>query len=240
VANVDAVYDARKQLKLIIAERLETQFKAIYDDFSITNEYQFNAEEAGKRSLCNLALSYLMASGDEAAATLGFKHFEAANNMTDSIAALSLLSHIQSEISQQALRIFEQRWNNDALVMDKWFIVQAAAQHDGVLAKVKELMSHPCFDLKNPNKVRSLIGAFAGMNLQAFHNTDGSGYRYVMDQILALDKFNPQIASRMVKQFSRWQRYDKTRQDLMKTELQRAAKEKLSPDMFEIVSKSLK
>jgi aminopeptidase N len=240
VADVDAVYDARRQLKLIIAARLQIQFQAIYDDFSIISEYQFNAEEAGKRSLCNLALSYLMASGDEASAMLGFKHFEAANNMTDSIAALALLSHIQSDTSQQALTIFEQRWKKDALVMDKWFIVQAAAQHKGVLDTVKQLMSHPCFDLKNPNKVRSLIGAFAGMNLQAFHNKDGSGYQYVMDQILLLDKFNPQIASRMVKQFSRWKRYDDTRQNLMKAELHRASKENLSPDMFEIVSKSLK
>ncbi len=239
VAEVDAVFSIRKQLKLLMAERLNSQFKACYDKLSSSEEYQFNAEEAGKRSLRNLALSYLMAKEDDASAALGYKHFQSANNMTDSIAALSQLSHLESEQTCNALDAFEQRWSDDALVMDKWFIVQASSQHDNVLEKVKTLMEHPCFDLKNPNKVRSLIGAFAGMNLQAFHNTNGLGYQFVMDQILALDKFNPQIASRMVKLFSRWRRYDETRQNLMKAELERAARDKLSPDVFEIVTKSL-
>ncbi|MCW8930808.1 MAG: aminopeptidase N, partial [Gammaproteobacteria bacterium] len=240
VADVDAVFATRKQLKLIMSERLHTQFQSTYNELKSTSEYQFNAEEAGKRSLRNLALSYLMAKEDESAAILGYEHFQTANNMTDSIAALAQLVHIHSEQTQQALDTFEQRWSDDTLVMDKWFIVQAASQHDNVLDKVKGLMEHPCFDLKNPNKVRSLIGSFAGMNLQAFHNANGSGYQFVMDQILALDKFNPQIASRMIKLFSRWRRYDDVRQELMKAELERAAKDNLSPDVFEIVTKSLK
>ncbi len=240
VADVDAVYETRKQLKLIMAERLNIQFQSIYDDLSSTAPYQFNADEAGKRSLRNLALSYLMAEEDETAAKFGYQHFQSANNMTDSIAALAQLTHIESDYTQQALDAFEQRWSSDALVMDKWFIVQAASQHENVLEKVKSLMNHSCFDLKNPNKVRSLIGSFSGMNLKAFHHSNGLGYQFVMDQILALDKFNPQIASRMVKIFSRWRRYDETRQKLMKAELERAAKEDLSPDVFEIVTKSLK
>lgn len=239
MADVDAVFATRKQLKLIMAERLSSQFQSLYSELTTDSPYQFNAEEAGKRCLRNLALSYLMAKGDESAAQLGYEHFSAANNMTDSIAALAQLTHIPSDLTQQALDAFEQRWSSDALVMDKWFIVQASAQHDNVLQKVKALMDHPCFDLKNPNKVRSLIGSFASMNLMAFHNINGEGYQFVMDQILALDKFNPQIASRMVKLFSRWRRYDDTRQKLMKAELQRAAKDDLSPDVFEIVTKSL-
>ncbi|MCK5647342.1 MAG: aminopeptidase N [Gammaproteobacteria bacterium] len=240
VADVDAVYETRKRLKLIMAERLHSQFKASYDELSSTAAYQFNADEAGKRSLRNLALSYLMAKANKKAAKFGYKHFQSANNMTDSMAALAQLAHIQSDYTQQALDSFEQRWSDDALVMDKWFIVQAVSQHDNVLQQVKSLMQHKSFDLKNPNKVRSLIGSFAGMNLKAFHNSNGLGYQFVMEQILALDKFNPQIASRMVKLFSRWRRYDKTRQKLMKAELKRAAKEELSPDVFEIVTKSLK
>ncbi len=239
IADVDAVFAARKQLKRIMADRLRTQFTAIYEHLTSTEDYQFNAEEAGKRSLRNLALSFLMASEDAAAVKLGYEHFQSANNMTDSIAALAQLAHIQSDETQQALDAFEQRWSDDALVMDKWFIVQAASQHDSVLKQVKKLMAHQCFDLKNPNKVRSLIGMFAGMNLKAFHNSNGQGYQFVMDQILALDKFNPQIASRLVKIFSRWRRYDETRQKLMKAELERASNETLSPDVFEIVSKSL-
>ncbi len=240
VADIDAVYTVRKQLKLILARRLQSQFAACYDELKSTADYQFNAADAGKRSLRNLALSYLMAEEDEASARLGYEHFQAADNMTDSIAALAQLSHIESDYTQRALYAFEQRWSDDSLVMDKWFIVQAASQHDNVLEKVKALMTHPCFDLKNPNKVRSLIGSFAGMNLKAFHQRNGQGYEFVMTQILALDKFNPQIAARMVKLFSRWKRYDNNRQQLMKSQLERAAQEQLSPDVFEIVSKSLK
>ncbi|MCN4144302.1 MAG: aminopeptidase N [Thiohalomonas sp.] len=239
MADVDAVFASRKQLKLIMAKRLSSQFQSLYSKLTTDSPYQFNAEEAGKRCLRNLALTYLMAKGDESAAKLGYEHFNAANNMTNSIAALAELTHIPSDLTQQALDAFEQRWSSDALVMDKWFIVQASAQHDNVLQKVKALMDHPCFDLKNPNKVRSLIGSFASMNLMAFHNINSDGYQFVMDQILALDKFNPQIASRMVKLFSRWRRYDDIRQKLMKAELQRAAKDDLSPEMFEIVTKSL-
>ena len=239
IADVDAVFNSRKQLKLIMAEQLNSQFQTLYNELSSDADYKFNAEQAGKRSLRNLALSYLTARGDDFAVQTAFMHFNNADNMTDSIAALALLAHTPSELTQQALESFEQRWSADALVMDKWFIVQAAAQHNQVLQNVKDLMEHPNFDLKNPNKVRSLIGSFTAANLQAFHNSNGSGYQFVMDQILALDKFNPQIAARMVKQFSRWKRYNDTRQALMKAELERALKQDLSPDVYEIVSKSL-
>ncbi len=239
VADVDGVCAARKQLKLIMAQRLHSLFESTYRELASNSDYHFNAQQAGKRSLRNLALSYLMASEDNTAAQLGYEHFSSADNMTDSIAALAQLTHIHSNYTQQALDAFEQRWSQDSLVMDKWFIVQAASQHEHVLDKVKALMQHPCFEFKNPNKVRSLIGTFAGMNLKAFHNPNGEGYQFVMTQILALDKFNPQIASRMMKLFSRWKRYDETRQKLMKAELERAAKEQLSKDVFEIVTKSL-
>ena len=239
VADVDAVYAKRKQLKLMIFKQLKNHFAAIYQSLEPNETYLFNAKNAGNRSLRNLCLSYLMAEANEAAAELGYAHFTAANNMTDSIAALGLMVHIDSELTLQALSEFEQRWSHDALVMDKWFMVQAAAQHKNALANVQRLMQHPCFDLKNPNKVRSLIGVFAAGNLQAFHATNGEAYQFVMDQILALDKFNPQIAARLIKGFSRWRRYNETRQQLMQAELQRAAKESLSKDSYEIVTKSL-
>ncbi len=239
VADVDAVFDTRKQLRLIIAAELDADFKQYYQSLATHTAYQFNADAAGKHSLRNLALAYQMARGDEQAARLGYQHFTDADNMTDTMAALSQLAHIESDYTQQALDSFENSWADDSLVMDKWFIVQASAKHDNVLDSVKQLMSHRCFEFKNPNKVRALIGTFAGANLKAFHNKDGSGYRFVMDQILALDKFNPQIAARLVKIFSRWKRYDDQRQKLMQAELQRAAGEKLSPDVYEIVTKSL-
>ncbi len=239
IADIDAVFEYKKQLKLIMAERLHELFLSIYNDLNSAADYQFNADEAGRRGLRNLCLSYLMVRGDAAAVQLGYEHYSQADNMTDAIAALAQLAHIPSSLTQQALDAFEQRWSSDALVMDKWFVVQSAAQYDGVLDKVMSLMQHVCFDLKNPNKVRSLIGSFAAMNLKAFHHKNGSGYRFVMDQILLLDQFNPQIAARMVKIFSRWQRYDKLRQELMKAQLERAAQQELSADVYEIVSKSL-
>ncbi len=239
VADVDRVFEVRDQLKQIMANELKTDFEYSYRTLSTNKPYQFNALAAGQRNLRNLALSYLMTPADEQAAQLGFEHFNNANNMTDSIAALSQLAHIESDYTQKALEAFEKSWSSDALVMDKWFIVQASARHENVLDKVKALMSHRCFEFKNPNKVRSLIGTFAGANLKAFHNKDGSGYQFVMDQILALDKFNPQIAARLVKIFSRWKRYDDQRQKLMKAELERASEQKLSSDVYEIVSKSL-
>ncbi len=239
VADVDAVYASRKRLKLVIYNQLKSLFEEKYQKLQTNKKYQFNAQDAGNRSLRNICLSYLMAEDDEAASLLGYKHFSTADNMTDSISALGLLAHIDSDYSEKALAEFEQRWSKDPLVMDKWFIVQATAQHNNALEKVKQLMNHPCFDLKNPNKVRSLIGAFASMNLKAYHNTNGLAYQFVMDQILVLDKFNPQIAARLVKGFSRWKRYNETRQQLMQTQLQRAVNETLSKDVFEIVSKSL-
>jgi aminopeptidase N len=239
VADVDTVYQTRDALRLIIAERLQEQFSAIYKALTSTSAYDFNAVDSGKRSLRNLSLSYLMANYDSNAAAKGYQHFSQANNMTDSIAALAQLVHIDSPQTSQALQEFEQRWTDDALVMDKWFIVQATSRHDNVLENVQSLMQHPGFDLQNPNKVRSLIGAFAGMNLKAFHQSNGQGYAFVMDQILTLDKFNPQIASRLVKQFSRWKRYDENRQQLMKAQLERAAKKSLSRDVYEIVTRSL-
>ena len=239
IADVDAIYAKRKQLKLIIFTQLKENFYAEYKALESSEKYFFNAKNSGDRSLRNLCLSYLMAEANDASAELAYAHFSAADNMTDSIAALGLMAHIDSEFTTTALREFEQRWSDAPLVMDKWFMVQAVAQHENALQNVKRLMQHPCFDLKNPNKVRSLIGSFAAMNLQAFHHTDGEAYRFVMDQILALDKFNPQIAARLIKGFSRWRRYDKSRQTLMQAELQRAANETLSKDSYEIVTKSL-
>ncbi len=239
VADVDAVYFIRLRLKQLLAQQLQPLLISLYQALNVAGAYQFNARDAGRRSLRNVILGYLMTELDESAAKLGFTHFTQANNMTDSIAALSQLVHIDGSYSQQALDDFEKRWRDDALVMDKWFSIQAVSQHDNVLTRIQQLMQHPAFEFTNPNKVRSLISAFATMNLRAFHNINGQGYGFIMDQVLALDKFNPQMAARLVKVFSRWKRFDLSRQQLMKAELDRALQAELSRDVYEIVSKSL-
>jgi aminopeptidase N len=239
VADVDAVCKIRQQLKQIMGKQLHPSFKDLYQELDVTGDYQFNAHDAGRRSLRSVILGYLMAEFDEQAAQSGFEHFTQANNMTDSIAALSQLAHIESSYTDQALENYEKRWQDDPLVMDKWFSIQAASQHDNVLSRVKHLMQHPAFDFNNPNKVRSLISVFATVNLKAFHHKNGEAYTFIMDQVLALDKFNPQIAARLVKVFSRWKRFDPYRQGLMKAELERAMQADLSNDVYEIVSKSL-
>jgi aminopeptidase N len=160
--------------------------------------------------------------------------------MTDTLAAIRSLVLEGSAEAGPALESFEARWIDDALVMDKWFALQAMKPGDQTVSEVRALMEHPAFSITNPNKVRALIGAFAMMNPTGFHASDGSGYRYHADQVIALDAINPQIASRMASAFNRWKRYDLVRQELMKTELRKIAEvDGLSPDVSEIVTRAL-
>ena len=140
-----------------------------------------------------------------------------------------------------ALSEFEIRWREDALVMDKWFIMQATKPGPGTVNRVRELMQHPAFSIQNPNKVRSLIGVFAMSNPTGFHAADGSGYTFHADRVIELDGLNPQIAARMAAAFNRWKRYDDGRKKLMKAQLQRiAAVENLSGDVSEIINNALR
>ena len=160
--------------------------------------------------------------------------------MTDRQAALVAL--VNSPFEQQreaALADFAERWAAYPLVMDQWFSVQAVASQPGALERVEKLMEHPLFTLRNPNKVRALIGAFVNQNLANFHAIDGSGYAFLADRIIELDRSNPQIASRLVTPLSRWRKFDDERQALMRAQLSRILAEKLSPDVYEVVSKSL-
>jgi aminopeptidase N len=167
-------------------------------------------------------------------------HFNAADNMTNSIAALGALSHMPSAERDQALQVFEARWTNDSLVMDKWFSVQAISQADDTLTRVRALMDHPLFDLKKPNKVRALIGAFAHGNPPQFHQATGNGYRFLSDRVIALDALNPQIAARLVGAFARWKRLTPALSDKMQAALKTIADTpQLSRDCQEIVSKTL-
>jgi aminopeptidase N len=160
--------------------------------------------------------------------------------MTDRLAALTCLASSTMPQREPALSAFYQRYQDDSLVVDKWFTVQAASSCNDTLLQVQGLMGHPAFTLKNPNRVRALIGAFAHGNPARFHDSSGAGYRFLADRVLELDPLNPQVAARLVGALSRWRRFDASRQAMMSRELERIlAQPGLSRDVAEIVSKSL-
>ena len=240
-ADVQAIYAARTTARVQIAEALEQELWAAYQGNQIDLAYAANAEQIAARSLKNVALSYLMLLESPQALDACVKQFSSADNMTDVMAALTTLVNSSFGVEKaQALSQFYQQWQNEALVMNQWFMVQACCAVPGTLDHVKSLMKHPAFDIKNPNKVRALVGAFAGQNLVNFHQPDGAGYEFLADQIICLNKLNPQIASRLLGPLSKWKSYDDASAEKMKLALKRImAEPELSKDVFEVVSKSL-
>ena len=212
---------------------LEAAYRRLDDDAA----YAPTPEQIGRRSLKNRALSYLVAGGNADALCLA--QYDRQHNMTDVMAAMALLVDGDHPKRLAVLADFEQRWRDDALVMDKWFAVQAASSRADTLGRVRELMRHSAFSMRNPNKVRSLIGAFANGNPVRFHAADGSGYAFLRDQVLALDPDNPQIAARLLRALSRWRRYDEGRQQAMQAALKVVLDAKVSKDVYEIAAKSL-
>jgi aminopeptidase N len=240
VVDVEAIHAAREWLKRELASRLRDDLQLIYRENKDPLGYDIEPVSMARRSLKNLALNYLMQLDDPAVHDLAMVQFREADNMTDVMAALGTLVHVACPQREEALAAFEKRWHNDPLVMDKWFAVQAGSSLPGTLERVKELMKHPAFSMRNPNKVRSLVGVFCSANPSAFHAADGLGYTYLTDQVLTLDSLNPQIAARMLRIMSRWRRYDGQRQAQMKAQFERVlAKSDVSRDLFEIASKSL-
>ncbi|MCG7928390.1 MAG: aminopeptidase N C-terminal domain-containing protein, partial [Candidatus Thiodiazotropha taylori] len=202
--------------------------------------YEISSVSIGQRRLKNLALNYLMSLEDPQIDRICMAQFETADNMTDVMAALQGLVNRDIPQRDRALNDFEAKWQGDPLVMDKWFAVQAGSNLPETLASVQTLMEHPAFSIRNPNKVRSLIGAFCSTNLSAFHAADGSGYEFLADQVITLDALNPQIAARLLRIMSRWRRYDESRQELMRKAFERVlAQADISKDVFEIASKSV-
>jgi aminopeptidase N len=238
--DVEGIHRSRESLKRHLALTLKDELLSLYHDNYSADGYAPDAVSIGRRSLRNLALSYLIQLDDPAVLQLCIDQFRAGQNMTDVLAALSLVADKDVPEAEQLLEQFYQQWKNDPLVMDKWFTLQALANRPDTLSRVENLMKHPAFSLANPNKVRSLIGAFCSGNAVGFHAADGSGYQFLGDRVLELDGMNPQVASRMVRIMARWQRYDKQRQQMMKAQLERILKtEGISRDVFEIASKSL-
>jgi aminopeptidase N len=239
VVDPMAIHAARQFMRADIGARLRTELLAQYQANQTPGEYSPDAASIGKRALKNLALSYLCAAPDEASIALAQRQFDEATNMTDRVAALSALMHARAPGAQDALQRFYDEFQGEALVVDKWFTLQATAPTTD-LAAVRELMGHPAFTLRNPNRARSLVAAFCTGNPVQFHAPDGSGCAFWAEQVIALDALNPQVASRLARAMDRWRRYAPALQEHMKTALQQVAGQtKLSNDVREVVSKAL-
>ncbi len=243
-ADVEAIHTAREFARHALAEALFEPLWARYQanrERSRQTPYVAAAEHFARRALQNIALSYLMLSGRPQVLAACQEQFDAADNMTERLSALAVLVNSPFEAEKAAaLAAFAEAFKDNPLVMDQWFSVQAGCPLPGALSRVQTLMQHPAFTLRNPNKVRALIGAFANQNLTGFHQADGSGYRFLADQVIALNALNPQIASRLLAPLTRWRKFDGARQALMRAELERIRDcGELSSDVFEVVSKSL-
>jgi aminopeptidase N len=240
VADVDAIHTVRQQVKQHIATSLKSQFEALYQQLNIKRDYRFAADDMAQRSLKNICLSYLMATKDPMQTQRTLKQMKQADNMTDLLSGLRLMVDVDGPERQQALQSFYHQWQQDRQVVDKWLTVQTLSTLPGTLHRVKGLMQHEAFSIKNPNNVRAVIGQFCRNNPSQFHAKDGSGYQFLAEQILILDKLNPQVAARQLGAFNSWRQYDEHRQTLMRDALQSIAKQPdLSSDVFEIVNKYL-
>lgn len=239
VVDPDALHAARNGLRRFLAERLGAEFLACYVRLAPREGYSPDLIDVGRRALRNVCLGYLCEADSPSSRELARQQFDAADNMTDQFASLSVLAQGEGEEWQQALDAFYQRWQGEALVVDKWLQVQATSRRPSVLNEVRGLVEHPAFDLRNPNKVYALLRAF-GSNHVHFHAADGSGYRFLAEQTRKLDAVNPQVASRVARCFDRWRKFDASRQANARAALEILRNHAgLSRDLFEIVDRQL-
>ena len=248
VIEVAAIHCARQFARRALADALHSEFLAIYRANSAAlksaKQYSATGTQIAQRSLKNTALAYLVQTGDSDAIQLAYAQFHNADNMTDTSTALVALVNCSApaaqKLAKQALFTFYSHWLNESLVVNQWFQIQAWCTVPGGLERVKSLMQHSAFDIKNPNKVRALIAAFCSGNAVNFHGGEGEAYTFLADQVLTLDELNPQIASRIITPLTKWRKYPEPASGRMQAELQRVlARPGLSKDVYEIVNKSL-
>jgi len=240
VADPEAIHAARLRLTREIATKYRTRFEGAFRHFTVAGPYSPDAAAAGRRALRNAALGYVATIDDGTSRALAFLEFRRAENMTDAMAALTCLSNSAGAERERALAMFYDKWKDEALVVDKWFRVQAMSWLPATLDRAKALMQHPSFDLRNPNRARALLHSFAMDNPLHFHAADGSGYRWIAEQVVALDRLNPQVASRLARAFDRWKKYDAGRQAHARRALEsiRCA-DGLSGNVDEVVDRAL-
>jgi aminopeptidase N len=237
VVDPQAIHTARQFLRRTIGAALKPELLAQYHANQTAGEYSPDALSAGKRALKNLCLSYLTVAPDMAELKLTQQQFESATNMTDRSAALVAMIHSGAEAGPY-LKAFYQDFENEALVIDKWFAMQAAAPTTDAAA-VRKLMQHPAFTLKTPNRARALIFNFTNANPSQFHAADGSAYAFWAEYVIKLDAINPQVAARLARAMDRWRRYAPALQAKMKQALEKVAAQKLSNDVAEVITKAL-
>ncbi|UYK99124.1 aminopeptidase N [Pantoea stewartii] len=239
IIDPQAIALVREALVRTLARELADEFFAVYNA-NQQADYHVDHAETGKRSLKNICLYYLAFGDMDLADKLVQAQYQRANNMTDSLAALSAAVAAQLPCRDALLADYDDRWHRDGLVMDKWFMLQATSPAQNALLNVRRLLSHRSFSMGNPNRIRSLIGAFASGNPSAFHAEDGSGYRFLVEMLTDLNTRNPQVASRMIEPLIRLKRYDTRRQALMRQALEQLqGLEKLSGDLYEKITKAL-
>ncbi|MGZ9712131.1 aminopeptidase N [Glaciimonas sp. GNP009] len=239
VIDPQAIHAARQFLRSILAKTLRTDLLAAYHANQTPGAYSADALSAGKRALKNVALSYLMEGDDDEIHALAQQQYNDATNMTDRFAALLALTNSSAPGKIAALSQFYTDFAQEALVIDKWFALQAMARTSDVNA-VRDLLKHPAFTFSNPNRARSLIFSFCNSNPANFHAVDGSGYAFWADQVIALNSVNPQVAARLARTLDRWRKYAPTVQEKMRGALERiAATPDLSKDVLEVISKAL-
>ncbi len=236
--DADAIHARRDAVRRQVLADLRKQWWAAYEDHG-ANRYEQTPEAKGRRRLKNVALGYLLADDAPDAVAAAYAQFSDADNMTDRIAALGGLVNAAAPEREAALAVFYERFKGDPSVIDKWFTAQALSTRADTLAQVESLRTHPAFSRGNPNRLRSLIGAF-GANQLRFHAADGAGYRLIADEVIAVDAINPSLAARLVTPLGRWRRFDASRGALMRAELERiVGRAGVSKDVFEMASKSL-
>lgn len=233
--SVDELYGSTKHLQQLISREFEEEWLDLYHSIQI-KDYAYEQHQVHQRRLRNTSLKYLAQTNPD----LVEAHFSNADNMTDTLGALKAAQFCDVNRFESLMERFASRWKNEPLVMDKWFGLHATYERTDILAKLDALMEHQAFSLSNPNRVRAVLGSFAFYNPTGFHQTDGSGYRYLTNFLLTLDQSNPQVASRLITPLISWKKFDEDRQEKMKAQLNRLFEvPSLSSDLYEKVSKSL-
>jgi aminopeptidase N len=240
VIDPERIHAAREALRRTVATALEGELRGVYAANRIKVAYSPDPAQAGRRALKNAALAYLAANHDPELWAMVVRQYDEADNMTDRAAALRLLVDFEGAERDAALDDFYTRFRDDALVIDKWLALQAISSRPDTLQRVVDLLAHPAFSLRNPNKVRALIGSFTAANPLRYHSADGAGYDFHAARTIELDAINPQVAARLLAPLGRWRRFDAARQAKMRAALERIlAAPSLSRDVYEIASKSL-
>jgi len=240
VLDAEGVVAARAFLLRELGTLLSADFERVYHDRRVRAPYAPSNDQTGARKLVNICLRYLGSIDDAQSRRIAVAHYDSADNMTDAFAALVALKDGTDAERDALFARFEARWRDEPLVLDKWFTLEAMSERIDTLARVKGLLAHPRFNARNPNRVRSLVGAFALRNFARFHAADGGGYAFAADQVLSLDASNPQLAATVAGAFNLWKRFPQPRRGLMEAALQRiCGAPGLSPDVTEVVSRTV-